>query len=794
MKKEKVELKVTEEDLKFIKKLSKEKKKPLSLQEIAQTIGYQRTAHLREEKVKVYSPEYFYEAGDLIFKEFDDEFRVSKNKKISFKGGVVLRVERTTFSEALKTNLITVVYEGEGEFKTIMNVLKKKKVSLEFESSNDPTKQAPFIKEEIDPRKTEPPLGEKELKKLEKSIKELLEKSNDFFSWRDLYLYKTLLLKIKDKDIVKVIRKIEEEGKPLSTEEIKEFLSLEGEDDNLVLFSINVHLKEHGSFMPVSFKGWGKWFTKDMYEKIKKSLPLFRRSSKFKKKPDYDDKKAKIETSVKNFLKEWNEKDESPDTVFLTLREVLSGAIKLKREMRSFFNENEREFVILDKETGAIKKAYYFPYEGYIIGFKDVFEKQRAVSGTRVRIFKEGDGNLYYEILKVKKEYETPKIVYNSEDDTFKEEGSIFSKASFDAYFILDKGDLEKLYKIYENSLDNVNSFIRGLFRTFGEAEEGVPYRRIHFLTIFNLLDIVKKSDISDVLSILLGNSEFFPSTELPGFFYMNEEEANKKDEAVRKEILEKELLEKKKKLEEEIKEKARKLEELKGKREEEIKRRKTEEKKGIDEIERQKEKIERRLKLLREKGVKLPPPPPPPKHLLKKKIEKKLVEEKKVEKEQVKKPVEEMKERKEVLKAEGKETEIKDNKQRKVEEKVISKTPQKKRIERKPAVIEQPSPQKSKKRKGKKKIKEVSYSRKKSERRIREEELEIKEAEREALETIKGAEIEDIQKEVKRETSEEETKVVYSEKIKSQGVLFAKLQEALKEKEKRKKDKKKNK
>ena len=154
--------------------------------------------------------EYWYAVGDLILVDLkNNKFRLSKDRTEEFDGSVVLRVVEKKSSPALGMDLLELDYEGEGEFKRIFTLLKKKKVSMARPCSLDEQQQAPFSEAE-DPREQERALSEKEFQDLRENLLKALEESGDFLFWNGFWIHKSQLVKIKDKDVVKLIRTMEE--------------------------------------------------------------------------------------------------------------------------------------------------------------------------------------------------------------------------------------------------------------------------------------------------------------------------------------------------------------------------------------------------------------------------------------------------------------------------------------------------------------------------------------------------------------------------------------------------------
>jgi hypothetical protein len=769
MKKMSIDLNVSKDEFKLLKDRLIEIGAPLHIDQLASLVGLEKTKDQRNQKIKVYDSKYSYDINDLIFHDIDRKYKLSKNKYLEFKGGVVLRVVKKQFSPALGKVLLGLDYEGEGEFKKIINFLKKKKTLIELEAEKDEIGgKAPFYKGK-DPREEEPPLAHKYLDKIRENLEKQLDKSGDFLTWGDYWIHKKQLVKIKNQEIIKIIRELEKSKESIETGEIKEkIIKIDNNKypEELILFSVNYHLSNHQSFVCVDYNNWGKWNLKEFFDKMKKREPIFAKAYKLKK---FEIKEKELVKNVKDFIKEYKKENKTNQNITtITLRELVSGALKIHKKQLNIIG-NRREIKIIDGESAEEYKVFVFPYEKYLIGLKKYYKSKNIVPGTIINL-EEKNGGIFITAAKSKRPNKIPLFDYNATDSVFIEKNSTTVYYEFFSYFKLDAGDLERLYELSEGK--EPLSILRHIFISFSENQEG--YKKLHYLKALHLMDILVRIEKEELLKLLLGNREFFRSEEEVGYFYLNEELMQEKEVVEQQKQLEKELKEKKKKFEKELikhrKETVEEGQEQKPSHE-------------VDVIEKQFEKIRNRLEKLMGKSnivedvatrpapkkavkpeeEKLKPDTGTKKEIIVKKEEKKVdetksVSEKKTEKRGVKSKTTE---RVSKTEKEGKPT----------------KTIKKKMVDKMPMDIKP-----SKKKKGKTVSDKHSVPKKKSARRILEEELEIKEAEKEALEALK--EVVEIKDEKKKVDTKEETKVVYSDKKeKKTGILGEKLSELLKKK-----------
>jgi len=761
MKNKKINLDITKDEFELVKKHLVNKGEPEQIGKLARLVSLNKTKHLRKQKVKVYSRDYKYNVGDLIYVKFENKkFRISRNKSIEFSGDLVLRVVNKKYSSILGVTLIELDYEGEGEFKKIINMLKKKKVSLELEAASDSDgKEAPFYKGP-DPREQEQPLATKYIKKIKKNLKNELKSSKSFLNWNNYWIHKSLLIVISKQDLKNISKVIDKKKESLKTRDIKEmFFKEKDTPENLLLFSINYKLSNENQFVNVSYENWGKWNLKKFFKNLKSSEPLFESFVKVKK---HISGKKVSKKKQRKFIKEYKgEKKRKTIITEISLRELVSGAVKINKSIINKLDK-KREVYLIDKEKEKKIKAYVFPYETYILGLKKYYKSNNIVPGTIIQL-KIENNEFFISPLRTQKPQKVPLFDYDYKNKKFIEKNITTIHYGLNPFLKLDEGELDRLYEISKDNDYMTN--LRNIFIEFSESSE--VYKKMHFMRVFHLLDILKRTKAEDVLSILLNNKEFFDSEEEIGYFYLDVEEMKDREEKEKHKKLAKELKEKKRKLEKEISKREKTAEK-------DVEKKKGEEKyepKKYD-IEKQMEKIAERLDKIEKKSnivqkIRVVKRKPIKRKEMKedtevkeKKVEPEKIEEKKVE-EKVEQKVEEKK---------------------KPEKKPIKKKYEKKKVVKKEPEFEEKKVEHKEDRRKQKKPKKV-YGGKKSEKRIKEEELELKEAEKAAKKALKEGI--DLDTKVKKKPVKKGTKVVYSDKKKKKGkgVLGEKLDKLLKDK-----------
>ncbi len=177
---------VKEEDLLFLEKMLEKEKKPFSLAEMAERLAFQKTAGQREQPVLKYDPACRYEVGDLIYKEYDELLTIGAKQAELFQGGVVLKVIKKTYYPSYNCEILEVDYTGGGLFRKYFDYMKKRNSPVLLPSNTDGAAKIPErISPEDDPRQTQLPITDRDLKAIERHLKTALVKSPLFFSWDD---------------------------------------------------------------------------------------------------------------------------------------------------------------------------------------------------------------------------------------------------------------------------------------------------------------------------------------------------------------------------------------------------------------------------------------------------------------------------------------------------------------------------------------------------------------------------------------------------------------------------------
>ena len=502
---------VNEQDLAFVEDLFVRTPRPLAARELAEKLAFEKTASQRTQDVKVYDPAYVYEVGDQVYKEYDESLMVSSKVVEHFKGAVVLRVIGKTFFKAYNCDMIEVDYIGGGIFRKYIDYMKKTKtqVLLPSNTSNQP---APFMAKDTDPRLTELPMTDRDLKTLEKSLRNALAKSPKFFSWNDTWQLADQKVDIPEDKIKAMETVLRERRTSAATEElVREVFGIETSNDlfDLHCLSLNHILgkKHKKEFLFVSPAGWGKWLIKSVIASLPKGLPL---AAPLAPLPDLDETALPAAPPAVFPLK-----------VYLGWREILSGGIKIPRSLnKDLSHAQEYLFTVADENKSFT--VYYYPGEGYFLGLKDYYLENNVPQGTCLTLERKSPTHFHFWLKKEKKKLEVVRLNYDPDHDQFKDEGeAVFSYFLPNKSIYLNRETLTKLLALYPQREDfDLKAMLVLVFKTLGQ--EGGTYS-LHYLRAYHLVDVLKPTTQEDVERVLTASPEFAMSDKKKGIFFYYE-------------------------------------------------------------------------------------------------------------------------------------------------------------------------------------------------------------------------------------------------------------------------------
>jgi hypothetical protein len=505
---------VTEDDLTLVERELAATSHPQSVKTLTEKLAFEKTASQRMQAVKKYAPNCRYDVGDFIYKEYDEPLTVGSKAVEHFQGAVILQVVAKTFYKHFNCEMLEVDYPGGGIFRKYVDYMKKTKTQVLLPSNADGRNEPPqLIAKEEDPRLTELPMTERDLKSLEKHLRSELAKSPKFFGWTDHWQLASKRVDIPDERIKEMEAEFAGTGHSAATEDlVKKYFGLEPSNDlfELTCLSLDILLekKYKKDFILMSETGWGKWHLKRILNSLPEGLPL---SAAMARLPEMEEVEKPEMSIVQAF----------PIKVYLTWREILSGGLKVPRSLNKELSR-AREYTFTDPEENKSYTVYYYPNANFFLGLKEFYAQANIPQGTSLTLEKSGPQGFHFWIKKSKKKISVPRLAYDLEKDEFQETGEeSFSFAEPNKIIYIEHETMVKLLALYAERDDlDLKDLLVLIFKNFAL---GGAAHSLHFLKAYHLIDILRQTTQEDVEYVLLNSTEFSKSDKKKGLFYYQE-------------------------------------------------------------------------------------------------------------------------------------------------------------------------------------------------------------------------------------------------------------------------------
>jgi len=520
MEKDNTLVQVTSDDIAFIELELAKTRKPASVREVTERLAFRKTASQRTQEVKIYDSSCVYQVGDSIYKEYDEHLTVSSKTVESFRGAVVLKVVHKVLYKSFNCEMLEVDYTGGGTFRKYIDYMKKSKTQVLLPSNGGGVNCEPRVMgKDDDPRLTELPMTDKDLKTLEKNLKTALTKSPAFFNWSDFWQLVANQPSIPEDKIKEMEDHVAAAKESAATGDlVKKFMGLEASHD---LFDIHclwlnhiLETKYKKEFLQVSPLEWGKWHLKSILNALPEKLPL---SSEPAPLPEFETAE-KIEVTPFHAF---------PLKVYLTWREILSGGVKIPKSFNKELSHS-REYIFTDADENKNYTVFYYPPQGYFLGLKEFFAVNGIPQGTSMTLERKGPVHFHFWLKKSKKKISVAKLTHDPEKDLFADAGEAATLALPNKIIYLERETLIKMIGLYPERIDrNLRDLLILVFKNFSPPSTGYS---LHFLRAYHLVDILKRTSQEDVEYTLLNSFEFTKSDKKKGIFYYQEAAALKEE------------------------------------------------------------------------------------------------------------------------------------------------------------------------------------------------------------------------------------------------------------------------
>jgi len=503
---------VTPDDLRLVRDELTASPRPLSLRELTEKLAFQKTAGQRARDVKKYDPESVYEAGDMIYKEYNEPLTVGSKNVEHFQGAVILTVvAKQAYHPAFHCEMLEVDYPGGGTFRKYIDYMKKTKTQVLLPSNCDRlAKPIEVLDKASDPRLTELPMTERDLRLLEKALRSGLVKSPEIFSWNDRFQLAAKRVDIPEEKVGDIEAGLASEAASAATEDlVRKHFGLEPSHDLFEIHCLSLDAlldkKHKKDFVLLSDRGWGRWHLKKVLNAMPDGLPLAAPTARL---PELEALEKPEMSVVSSF----------PIKIYLTWREILSGGVKIPRSLGKELGHS-REFAFTDPEE---KKAYtcvYFPAGNYFLGLGDFFAAKNIPQGTSLTLEKAGPAAFNFWVKKSKKKLAAPRLSYDAATDVFRDSGEdAFTFAEPNKIIYIERETLARLLPLAAGRDEkDLHELLALVFKTPGLTASG---HELHFLRAYHLVDLIRHTTQEDVETTLLNSPEFSKSDKKGIFIY----------------------------------------------------------------------------------------------------------------------------------------------------------------------------------------------------------------------------------------------------------------------------------
>ena len=505
---------VSAEDIALVERELERTPQPQSTLALAGKLAFEKTATERTQDVKKYDPYAHYELGDFIEKDYNEPLTVGSKAVEHFEGRVILKVVAKTYSKHFNCEMLELDYPGGGVFRKYVDYMKKTRTQVLLPASLEGRNQsAEIMAKGDDPRLTELPMTERDLKTLEKNLRAVLAKNPKVFSWNDLWQLSAKRVDILPEKVHEIENEFVQTRRSAATEDlIKKYFGLEASSDvfDLTCLSLSALLekKYKKDFILLTESGWGKWHLKSILNALPENLPL---AAPMAKVPELEEVEKPEMSIVQAF----------PIKIYLTWREILSGGVKVPRSLNKELS-HAREYTFTDPEEGKSYTLYYYPNQNFFLGLQDYYAQYNVPQGTSLTLEKTGPNAFKFWIKKSKKKMSVARLAYDAEKDEFRDAGEeVYSYAEPNKIIYIERETLARLLPLVatREGLD-LKELVVPVFKDPALATSS---HSLHFLRAYHLVDVIRQTNQEDVEFTLLNSPEFVKSDKKKGVFTYHE-------------------------------------------------------------------------------------------------------------------------------------------------------------------------------------------------------------------------------------------------------------------------------
>jgi hypothetical protein len=515
---------VSDADITLVEREIERSPQPRSTHDLTGKLAFEKTATERSQDVKKYDPYARYELGDLIEKDYNEPLTVGSKSVEHFEGRVILKVVSRTYSKHYNCDMLEVDYPGGGVFRRYIDYMKKTRTQVMLPANIDGRGQAVEIMAKgDDPRLTELPMTERDLKTLEKNLRVRLARDPKVFSWNDFWHLAAKRIDIPAEKIQEIEADFTATGHSASTEDmVRKFFGLEASNDffDLTCLTLSALLekKHKKEFILLSETGWGKWHLKSLLNALPENLAL---SAPLAGVPEMDEIEKPEMSIVTAF----------PIKIYLTWREIASGGLKIPRSLGKELS-HAREYTFTDSEENKPYTLYYYPALNFFLGLQDFYSQYNIPQGASLTLERTGPTTFKFWVKKSKKKMSVLRLAYNAELDQFEDRGEeAYTFAEPNKIIYIERETLSRVLPLAETREGfDLRDFVVTIFR---DPVLSTSAHSLHFLRAYHLIDLVRQTTQEDVEYVLLNSPEFMKSDKKKGVFSYHEPFIPEEDSAL---------------------------------------------------------------------------------------------------------------------------------------------------------------------------------------------------------------------------------------------------------------------
>lgn len=487
---------------------------PRTTKDLAGKLAFEKTATERAQDVKIYDPDVRYEVGDTIEKSYNEPLTVGSKSVEHFEGRVILKVVGKTYSKHFNCEMLEVDYPGGGVFRKYIDYMKKTRTQVLLPSNFEGrAKPAEIMSRGDDPRLTELPMTERDLRALEKNLRLRLAKDPRFFGWNDFWHLAAKRVEILPEKVQEIADAFAAGGKSATTEDlVKSHFGLEASSDlfDLTCLSLSALLdkKHKKEFILLAEAGWGKWHLKAILNAMPEGLALSAPMADLTELEEIEKPEMSI---VQDF----------PIKIYLTWREILSGGLRIPRSLAKELS-HAREYTFTDPDENKAYTVYYFPVPNFFLGLQDFYTTHNIPQGASLTLERTGPTTFKFWVKKSKKKMSVIRIGYDAEKDEFVDSGEeAYTFAEPNKIIYIERETLAGLLPLAP--LREGHDLRDLVVTVYSDPALAGAARSLHFLRATHLIDIIRQTTQEDVEFTLLNSPEFTKSDKKKGVFTYHE-------------------------------------------------------------------------------------------------------------------------------------------------------------------------------------------------------------------------------------------------------------------------------